>query len=401
MDDIITKKEKLHNGSNKTKDQLDLRGEFLQGKEGIESISRDWDELFTRAKDAPAFFSRAWIRTFIKHNRFNGTPCLIAVWNGPKLVALLPLTVRSICGIRIGCPIGTSEPSFLGLLLDPEYPEAAAVAAETWIREKVAHAFHNKHLSSLDDATYSFVAELNRRGFVCREGYKRISHYIELGCSFDEYLQKKITKGKRRYKLRYEEKKLFKSGDVKVTRYIGKDIPGEIHQRIAKIQNESWMKKRGAAILGQPFYQNLLTNMAEAGLSSVWLMTIDGEDAAFACAFITHGKLYYHWPAFKLKFESGLSIGQMLLMQIIRDACNEKIQFFDFEHGEAEYKRFWANKTHNVFWVVTGRGLQGRIVILCYRIAWWLAGQKKLFQFYRRLKNYKKVITHTPPSSDN
>lgn len=401
MDDTITKKEKSEKNSLKgTKRQTDLRGEFLQGKENITRLSRDWDILYACAKEAPAFFSSAWIQTFIKHNRFKGKPCLITVWKGPKLVALLPFEVRSFCGIRIACLIGTNEPSFLGLLLDSEYPEATGVVAETWIREKVAHAFHNKHLSSLDSATYSFIAELNHRGFACKYGYERICHYIELGCTFDEYLQKNKT-GKRRKKLRYAEKQVFNAGNVVITRYIGKDITDEIHQRIAKIQNESWMKKRGAAILGQPFYQNLLSNMSEAGLGSVWLMTIDGDDAAFAYTFITHGKLYYHWPAFKLKYESGLSIGQMLLMQIIRDACNENIQFFDFEHGEAEYKRFWANKTHKVLWVVMGRGLPGHIVILCYRIAWWLAGHRKLFQFYRRLKNYKKIITHTLPSTGN
>jgi CelD/BcsL family acetyltransferase involved in cellulose biosynthesis len=402
MDDTITKREKSEkNNLKETKGQTDLRGEFIQGKEDIISLCRDWDKLFSRAKDAPAFFSSAWIQTFIKHNRFKGKPCLIAVWKGPKLVALLPFAVRSLCGIRIGCPIGTSEPSFLGLLLDPEYPEAAAVVAETWIREKAAHAFHNKHLSSLDSATYGFITELNRRGFACKYGYERICHYIELGCSFDEYLKKKITKGKRRYKLRYEEKKLYKSGNVKVTRYIGKDITPEILKRIATIQNESWMKKRSAAVLGQPFYQNLLSNMSEAGLGSVWLMTIDGDDASFAYTFITHGKLYYHWPAFKLKYESGLSIGQMLLMHIIRDACNENIQSFDFEHGDAEYKRFWSNKIHQVFWVVTGRSVSGHIAILCFRIAWWFAGQKKLFQVYRRLRKYRKIITHRLPSNNS
>lgn len=400
MDDTITKKEKLQNGPDKTKGQTDLRGEFLQGKEDIESLSRDWDKLFRHAKDAPAYFSRAWIQTFINHNRFEGKPCLIVVWKDSKLVALLPFYIKRICGISFGKLIGTDEPSFLGLLLDPKYPEAAAVAAETWIRKKVSHVFLNKHLSSLDNATQSFVAELSRRGFAYKYGYERICHYIELGCSFDEYMQK-TKSGKRRRKLNYEEKKLLKSADVKVTRYTGKDITPEIHERIAVIQNESWMKKRGAAIMGKPFYKNLLTNMAEAGLSSVWLMTIDGDDAAFAYTFITNGKLYYHWPAFKLKYEAGMSIGQMLLMHIIRDACKEGILFFDFEHGDADYKRFWANKAHSVFWVVAGRGLTGHITILCYRIAWRLAGQKKLFQFYRRLRKFQKMITHKPPTSGN
>lgn len=378
------------NGPNKNNSQTKLLGQFLCGKENFTKLGKDWDELFARAQDAPPFLSHAWIQTFINHNRFRGKPCLIVVWKDSKLIALLPFSIQHFYGIRIGKLIGTEEPSYLGLLLDPKYPEAAAVIAETWAREKVAHVFQNKHVFSLDNTTHSFVAEINRRGFAHKYGYKRVCHYIELGCSFDEYLQN-TKSGKRRKKLRYAERQVFNTGNVEIIRYIGKDITPEIHQRIAQIQKESWMKRRGAAVLGQPFYQSLLTNMSEAGLSCVWLMKIDGDDAAFAYAFITHEKLYYHWPAFKLKYESKLSIGQILLMQIIRDACQENIILFDFGQGEAEYKRFWSTDTQQVEWVVAGRGFIGYIVILCYRIAWWLAGQKDIFQLYRRLRRRLKI----------
>jgi CelD/BcsL family acetyltransferase involved in cellulose biosynthesis len=386
MDNIITEKRKTTKKNlNKTKSQTDFRGEFLQGRENITRLSQAWDDLFTRAKDAPPYLSRAWIQTFINHNHFKGKPCLIAVWNGPTLVALLPFSIHSFWGIRLGCLIGTQEPSYLGLLLDPKYPEATAVVAQTWIREKVAHAFQDKHVFSPDKVTQNLITELNRRGFAYKYGYKRICHCIELGCSFDEYL-KKFKSPKSRQTIRRKERKLFEKKDVKLEHFSGNEIIPQILERIAGIQNESWMKRRGAAVLEQSFYQDLLSNMAEAGLSSLWLMTIDGEDAAFVCSFITEGRLYYHWPAFKLKYESGLSIGQILLMQIIRDACQKNIRFFDFGHGDAEYKRFWSNKTHNVSWVIAGRGLPGYVVILCYRIAWWLAGQKRIFQFYRRLR---------------
>jgi len=397
MEEITKEKQNgFKNNIKETNSQADLRGEFLWGEAEFHRLSKDWDDLFTRDKEAPAFFSRAWTQTFINQKRFKGNPCLIAVWSSSKLVALLPLSVRSICGIRIAKSIGSTEPSYLGLLLDPDYTEAVNVVAEIWNRKKVAHVLCNKYLSSLDKATHKLITELSHRGFAHKSGYKRICHLIQLGCSFDEYLQKKIKKGKRRYKLRYEEKKLFKSGDVKVTRYIGKDITAEIHQRIATIQNESWMKQRDAAVLGQQFYQNLLTNMAEAGLSSVWLMTIDGDDAAFAYTFITHGKLYYHWPAFKLKYESGLSVGQMLLMQIIRDACDEKVLLFDFGIGDAEYKRFWSTDTPYVEWIMAGQGFPGHLAMLCYSAIWWLAKRKLLFSLYsqiqRRFNIFKQYL---------
>jgi len=400
MEKIIkNKKAGYTNNIEKLNGRTGLHGELLQGEAEFHRLDKDWDDLFTRAKDAPAYLSRPWIQTFIDRKHFKGNPCLIAVWFEKKLVALLPFSVHSHYGIRIGNPIGSTEPSYLGILLDPDYTGAITVVAEIWNRKKVAHVFHNKYLFSLDKATYKLITELSHQGFVYKSGYKRICHYIELGCSFNEYFRKfKSTKS--RQTLQRKERKLYKNKELRLESYSGDELTSQITRRIAQIQKESWMKRRGAAVLEQPFYQNLLTNMAGSGLSSVWLMTIDGDDAAFAYTLITHGKLYYRWPAFKLKYESGLSIGQMLLMQIIRDACKENVLSFDFGIGDAEYKRFWANKTHSVSWVVAGRGLPGHIVVFCYRIAWWLAEHKQLFSLYRRFKkwcnlSHRRLFTKT------
>lgn len=126
--------------------------------------------------------------------------------------------------------------------------------------------------------------------------------------------------------------------------------------------------------------------MAEAGLSYVWLMTIDGEDAAFVCALVAHGKLHYCWPAFKLKYESSLSIGQVLLMQVVRDACNEGVLSFDFGQGDAEYKRFWATDNHNVYRASVGRGFGGHLVAIYYLAVWRLAQMEWLLSFYGRIR---------------
>ena len=398
MEKTIKEKEAgCTNNIDKTNPRAGLRGELLQGEGEYHRLDKDWDDLFARTKDAPVYLSRPWVQTFVDQKRFKGNPSLIAVWFDTKLVALLPFSVHSKCGIRIGKPIGITEPSYLGILLDPDYTGAVAVAADIWNREKVAHVFDNKYLSSLDKATHKFITELHHQGFTYKSGYKRICHYIALGCSFDEYFNK-FKSSKSRQTLLRKERKLYKNKELRFEYYSGDKVTSQILKRIVQIQKESWMKRRGAAVLGQPFYQNLLTNMAEAGLNSVWLMTINGDDAAFVYTLKTHGKLYYRWPAFKLKYESGLSIGQILLMRIIQDACKENVLSFDFGLGDAEYKRFWANKTHTVSWVVAGRGLHGHIVVLCYRIAWWFAGHKQFFSLYRRFKkrcNLLRPRSHT------
>lgn len=367
------------------KTQVALHGELIQGTENILKLSQAWDNLFSRAENAPVYLSRAWIQTFIDEGHYKGKLCFIAVWRQTELAALLPLDIQNVHGIRIGRLISSEVPSYLGLLLDPEYPLAVSIVAETWIKEKVAHVFHDKFVSSFDKATQSLVTEFNRRGFKSKYGYERICYGIELGCSFDEYFEK-YKSAKSRQTIRRKERKLLENKNVKVEYYSGSEINPDVLKRIAQIQEESWLKKRGASILKEPFYEKLLTQMAMSGFGSIWLMTIDGDDAAFVYGSINKGTFDYQWPAFKLKYESEMSVGQILLMQIIREVCEKKIRYFEFGHGEGEYKKFWSNNTHKVLWVIAGRGILGNIAVYGYQIAWRLAGWKLFKSLYKKIR---------------
>jgi CelD/BcsL family acetyltransferase involved in cellulose biosynthesis len=372
------------------KDQpFDLQ--IVEGAEGISKFREHWDNLFTRAVDAPPYLSRPWASTFVQEGRIRGNPLFILAWYGTKLVALLALAVRKCLNVKIAEPVGTGEGAYLGLLLDPNYRPVVEHIVNLITSERVFDVYYSEDLSTEDTATNDLLARLATKGYSCRKVLRSPCYWIRLGCSFDEYLKRKIKKSNRRYKLRYEEKKLYKSADVRVVRYIGKDITPEVNHRAATVQLESWMKRRGGAVLWQPFFQKLLANMAEADMGYVWLMTIDGQDAAIVYSFIAHGQLHFYWTAFKLKFESSLSIGQMLIMHVVRDACGLGIQWFDFIHGEAEYKRFWATDRYHVDRVAAGRGIPGRLTAACYLVVWQLARLQFLKSFYRRIRS----ILHT------
>lgn len=367
------------------KDQsIDLR--IVEGADGISGFGADWDDLHARAKGATPFLSRFWIKTFVEQGRLSGTPLFVLAFRGGKLVALLALEIRRAAGIKIAIPIGNELGVYLGLLLDPDYRSAIKDIADFIISEKIFDVFYSAHLFSEDGDTNGLLNELKARGYSRRKVFRDPCFSVPLGCSFDEYLEKSITKGKRRRQLRYLEKKLYESAQVSVTRYRGGEITPEVNRRVAAIQLESWMKRRGAAVLGRPLFQKLMENMAAGGFGQVWLMTIDGQDAAFVYSFVAHGRHHYFWPAFKLKYESQLSIGKMLLMHVIRDACGDGIQLFDFVYGDADYKRFWATERHEVFRVAAGRGLIGRLaVMLCYAFL-RLKEIKWLHSFYRRIR---------------
>lgn len=362
-----------------------LRTEILYGKGAVSTFGKDWDDLFKRCIEAPPYLSRAWVTVFIEEGRLRGTPLFVLAWSGTKLVALLPLAVRQSLCAKIAEPIGTGLHTYLGLLSDPNYPQAIEVLSKFFKQEKVAAVLYINDLSSEDDATGKLLTELAKNGFLYLHMYRNPCHYIRIGRSYDEYLLQ-TKSATRRKKLRYEEKTLFNSGNVAVQHYAGKEITPDTVQRIAKIQEASWMKRRGAVTLNQSFNQMLLLNMAKNNFANVWILTIDGEDAAFVYTLVAHKKLHYYQTAFKLKFESSLSVGKVLTMQVIRHACESDIEYFDFGQGDGEYKRFWATNSHDVKRAAAGRGLRGYVFVLWCGLTWRLAKQRWIRAQYHWLR---------------
>lgn len=368
--------------TNNTQQSRGMHAELLRCPEALMTLGRDWDDLFERAVDAPPYLSRAWINVFVREGRLRGTPLFIVVYTEQKLVALLSLAVRSLPGVKMAEPIGTGEPSYLGVLLDPDYPSAIQHMADFIASESGIGLLCFRNVSSTDQATNGLLTELSQKQFSCRRTTRTLCFFIRLACSFDEYLMSSKS-SRQRKKLRKEERKLYRYGRVQLLRYEAAEISREMLLRIAAIQEESWLKRRGAAILKQPFYQKLLLEMARAGFGKVWLITINGEDAAFKYALFAHRRLYLQWTAFKLKYASSVSVGKLLIMMTIHKACDEGILSIDFGHGDAPHKRFWATGSHEVSRAAAGSGLIGGLAVLGFAAVWWLAKHQWLREQYR------------------
>jgi len=358
---------------------------IAEGVEAAGDLCDQWDDLFRRAVHATPFLSHAWMSTFIERGRFAGTPLFVLVWHETKLVALLALAIHERLKAKIAMPISTEKGFYLGLLLDPEYESATDRMADVIASERVFDVYYSMDLSSEDRATIDLLDRLAARGYRVRRISRNPCFRSQLGCSFDQYFARTAS-AKSRQNLRRRERRLFEKRDVKVERYLGEEVTAEVLGRIAAVEERSWLNRRGAAVLSEPFYQALLLKTAQAGLGAAWLMTIDGEDAAYEYVLTAHKKLLFGWRAFDLKYESSLSIGQILMMHTIRDACSDGITSIDIGHGDAHYKRFWAKDVYSVERVAAGRGLRGRLIAAACYVA-WSAGKIEWLKFqYRRAR---------------
>ncbi|OHB60975.1 MAG: hypothetical protein A2168_07160 [Planctomycetes bacterium RBG_13_50_24] len=382
------------------KQSQDVRLQIVENAEGISEFGEHWDDLFSRAVDAPPFLSRPWISTFIDEGRIKGTPLFILAWCDSKLVALFPLAIRKFLIVKIAEPISTGQPSYLGLLLDPGYRSVTEDIADIIISMRIFDIYYSEDLSSEDMATNDLLDMLAKKGYFRRTVSRNPCCHVQLGCTFEEYFKKNASSKSRQNLLR-RERRLFESEDVNVEYYVGREVTPDVLLRIAAIEEQSWLKRRGAAVLGKPFYQKLLLRMAHAGIGHVWLMKIDGEDAAFEYVYITHKRLQFGFRAFKLKYSSSVSIGQILMMRTVRDACSNGVLSMDIGHGEADYKRFWAKDSYIVDRVVAGRGVRGCLIAMSYYVPWRLGKIKWIRSSYHRIKRVLRDLKQKRVNVEN
>ena len=370
---------------NSQQDQL-FNLQIVEGAEGISEFGEHWDDLFARAVSAPPYLSRPWVNVFINEGRLWGIPLFILAWSGSKLVGLIPLALSKFMTVKVARPISTGEASCLGLLLDADYPSVVECIADLITSQKLFDLYCSDELSSKDIVTNDLLNKLSQRGYSCRKVLRVLCPRVQLGCSFEDYLKNNKSRESRQKLLR-KERKLYKDRDVKVECYSGSEITRELIMRAALIQQESWLKKRGAVVLVEPFYEKLSLKMAEAGFGRIWFLTIYGEDVAFAYALSAHKRYYYQWMAFKLQYATSLSVGVVLIMTTIRKICEEGALSCSFGHKDSDWKRRWTNECCKVDRVVVGHGFGGRLLTVCYFIIWQLSKVKWLHSLCRRMKN--------------
>lgn len=354
------------------------------GSEAVRAWRPAWDELFSRVPNAAVYLAAPWLLPFIETGQIRGGPLALGVWAGPRLVGLLTLEVWRSAGVRRARPLGTARPAEYGVLHDPVVPDVPTRLAEACARGAHFDVLEHHDVASLDEPTQRFLAALQARGARLQRIYRNIVRTTSFAGDFDAYLTANKS-SKTRQTLRRKERKLQEAGQIAVERFVGSEVTSAVVDRIAEIQRASWMKRRGAAVLGTPFYRALIESLAAAGWARVWIMTLDGDDAAFVLATLQGGVLRYEYPAFKLQYEP-LSIGQVLLQMVLRDCCHAGATLFDFGHGDAGYKGFWGTDAHHVERVFASTTWRGWPAAVALAAAWRLARNQTLRRWMRRLR---------------
>lgn len=362
-----------------------LRVDVRRGAAEVAALADAHDALFARTPSAPIELSRPWLETYLASGRNSGRPVALTAWEGERLVGLLLLAVRSVLGVKVATPVGTGPPtSHLGLLVEPGAVAAPESLADLCRAERPFDVLAMHDVADDDAATQRWVTCLAASGLVVRRVPRTTCWRAVLGQSLDEFLAATKSAKSRRV-LRNEDRKLRNAGVVRLESFHGPEIDGSVLDRVAAVQAGSWMVRRGAPTLAQPFHRRLVLNLAGACSARALIATLDGRDAACIVVAEAHGRCSGLFMAFRLE-HAPLSIGKWILIRTIEDACTIGARTFDFGQGDAEYKRFWANDAHQIERVFVGRGVLGGLVARGLAAAWNLARQPRVRAAIRRAR---------------
>lgn len=336
--------------------------DVITSMEQFEGLSEEWGNLFNTCNNLSVFQTFTWNYVWWKHYGKGMQLSIFAVRENNNLVGIAPFMVKSRLGIEEMEPIGGEHHYNFNLIMDSHRDDVAmAIAlkiADSFPKGLVHIPYYAAGAISID----VIMAALNTKGWKEARWTRNISHYVYEGNGFNSYMSLKSKKS--RYNLKRERSRLDETGLVYLIHICQNDLTENSMERIAQIQKQSWLTRRGQESLDSPFYKEVIPTLAKKDNAEIFLYEQNSEDIAYVLNLYSGNICYCFFIGFS-ETKAHLSPGKMLMMDNLQKVLERGITVYDFLYGEGEYKRFWANRTKYVCRAVSYKGY-------CATVASWL-----------------------------
>ncbi len=135
----------------------------------------------------------------------------------------------------------------------------------------------------------------------------------------------------------------------------------ELHRRRWRGQYTSTIFSSSAQ--GRSFYRLVLPEMVGEGIADLAALRIDGRTAAASVGFIHSRQYLYYLPAWDPEL-AVYAPSTLLLVHLLEQAFERRLECFDFMLGNEEYKQQWATTSRSVRTLLLApRTLAGRTAL--------------------------------------
>lgn len=324
-----------------TESGITVTVEVYESEAGFEALRSEWNELVRRSPTDTLFLTWEWQSLW---------------WQAYHPGELLIATIRDDNGTLVGIApwfIDTTAPDervvrgigcidvtdYVDIIFDPAHGEAVMAALADLLVER-ASSYTRVNLCNLRDASPTLpglCTALDRSGFQTETEQQEVCPVIPLNRTFEQYIESLDKKN--RHELRRKMRIAEGNRDLS-TKIVGPDDDLEAYTaQFMKLMADSTEEK--AAFLQNPqhvtFFQSILPVMMKNGWLQLAFLYYGETPIAAYVNFIYNGRV--------MVYNSGLSLahghlgpGIVLIVNLIRHACNCGYNAFDFLRGNEEYK---------------------------------------------------------------
>ena len=291
-----------------------------------------------------------------------------------KLCMIIPLEIKNFFGVRILQLIGTKEFDYCSPILTnlKNYLDDISFN-KLW--KKILHSIGKYDFILLDKQPEKVRDIDNPLVKYLKNTYLSKVYLIELPNSETEYLDKFHDK-KFLNELLRTTKKLQKDYEVNF-----KILDDDKTLNLSKIVNNKARilnKKKIKHILDEKFLNYFIElKKRNKELFNISLLEINKEVVSANLGFIYQKTFYYYLPTIFSNKYSKFSPGKVLIFNLIGWCIKNNIKNFDFGIGNEDYKKYWSNKSVNIFRYTEYKSFKG---LLFYFLL-------KIYIFLRKLKN--------------
>ncbi len=341
----------------------------------IKTYASTWDSIQNTEKWPPDL-TRTWVDALISGHEIDINSLRAISWGSTQSdLGFLPLYQERFH--RFGIPFNKIGPLFNTFCIRHALPSTHPLDLSiTAILDEVSKLRSwdifviDKLLQSSQEAD-AWIREMQSQKLSYDIKLSERSPYLKIDCGWDEFLSKKSNNF--RYNLRRKNKKLASEHQIKILEYTdSSDIPA-VMQAIARIEQGSWKKQSGTAIISRPweqkFYEQLLTGLAITGQVLCTILQLDNKPAAYDISLLSHGIGYCLKTSFHSDYAS-LSPGLVLRTHLMKRVFDLGLKEYDFL-GEAErYKLEWSTTVRQYGSITLyNDNMQGRLLAALNKIS--------------------------------
>jgi hypothetical protein len=169
--------------------------------------------------------------------------------------------------------------------------------------------------------------------------------YLELGKSFEAFLESKQSRQRNSMKRRVKKLREHGAGSIECLRVETEDQVDSFYESAFSVAEKSWQHKNlGRCVEETTLYRNNLQNLARLGALRAYLLKCGGRPCAFAIGYQYQDILQIEQSAYSQDF-SDFAPGTVLFYLMLEDLYRYRTpRFLNHGTGVSQHKRHFSNR---------------------------------------------------------